>query len=123
MVRRRGEQAGVRVHPHRFRRHFSHTPGLTGVALRRSDGAERLTSHIMDDAPLPEPAEGRRTRHPIQAKYPPICTPGEAQVPASGVAPEWLIWQCVAVPGLAAVLQGEATASHAASRSRVAGRP
>ena len=25
MVRRRGEQAGVEVHPHRFRHHFSHT--------------------------------------------------------------------------------------------------
>jgi site-specific recombinase XerD len=25
MVRRRGEQAGVRVYPHRFRHHFSHT--------------------------------------------------------------------------------------------------
>jgi integrase len=25
MVRRRGDQAGVRVHPHRFRHHFSHT--------------------------------------------------------------------------------------------------
>jgi site-specific recombinase XerD len=25
MVRRRGEQAGVKVHPHRFRHHFSHT--------------------------------------------------------------------------------------------------
>ena len=25
MVRRRGEQAGVQVYPHRFRHHFSHT--------------------------------------------------------------------------------------------------
>ena len=25
MVKRRGDQAGVKVHPHRFRHHFSHT--------------------------------------------------------------------------------------------------
>lgn len=89
---RRGRQAGVDVWPHRFRHHFSHTwldrggpegdlMELNGRAspqmLRRygasarSARARRSYDRIMDNAPLPEPAEERRSRHPAQAKYPP----------------------------------------------------
>ena len=42
MIARRGRQCGVRVYPHRFRHHFSHTwldPGRSG---RRPDGTQRL---------------------------------------------------------------------------------
>jgi hypothetical protein len=49
MVRRRGEQAGVRVHPHRFRRHFSHTLAGPGRGGGGPDGAERLV--VPADAP------------------------------------------------------------------------
>ena len=79
--------------PHRFRHHFSHTwldrggaegdlmelNGWTSPQMLRRYGASarsararRSYDRIMDDAPLPEPDEGRRSRHPAQAKNPPL---------------------------------------------------
>jgi hypothetical protein len=92
MVRRRREQAGVDVWPHRFRHHFSHTRLDRGGAegdlmelngwsspqmLRRygaSARARRSYDRIMDDTPLPERAESHQSKRPIQAKYPPFGT-------------------------------------------------
>jgi site-specific recombinase XerD len=49
MVKRRGDQAGVRVYPHRFRHHFSCT--LPRRCQGRPDGAQRLDLPA-DAAPL-----------------------------------------------------------------------
>ena len=95
VIARRGRECGVEVFPHRFRHHFSHTwldrggaegdlmelNGWTSPQMLRRYGASarsararRSYDRIMDDTPLPEPAEDRRSRHPTQAKYPPNCS-------------------------------------------------
>jgi site-specific recombinase XerD len=79
VIARRGRECGVEVFPHRFRHHFSHTwldrggaegdlmelNGWTSPQMLRRYGASarsararRSYDRIMDDAPLPEPAEG-----------------------------------------------------------------
>ena len=93
VIVRRGRACGIEVFPHRFPHHFSHTwldrggaegdlmelNGRTSPQMLRRYGASarsararRSYDRIMDDTPLPEPAQDRRSRHPTQAKYPPI---------------------------------------------------
>jgi integrase/recombinase XerD len=36
MIVRRGRQCGVSVYPHRFRHHFSHTPGWTAAGPKET---------------------------------------------------------------------------------------
>jgi len=85
VIARRGRECGVDVFPHRFRHHFSHTwldrggaegdlmelNGWTSPQMLRRYGASarsararRSYDRIMDDAPLPEPAGGRRSSIP-----------------------------------------------------------
>jgi site-specific recombinase XerD len=80
VIARRGRECGVEAFPHRFRHYFSHTwldrggaegdlmelNGWTSVQMLRRYGASarsararRSYDRILDDAPLPEPAEGR----------------------------------------------------------------
>jgi integrase len=80
VIARRGRECGIDVFPHRFRHHFSHTwldhggaegdlmelNGWTSPQMLRRYGASarsararRSYDRIMDDAPLPEPDEGR----------------------------------------------------------------
>ena len=81
VIARRGRECGVEAFPHRFEDHFSRTwldrggaegdlmelNGWTSPQMLRRYGASarsararRSYDHIMDDAPLPEPAGGRR---------------------------------------------------------------
>jgi integrase len=98
VIARRGRECGVEVFPHRFRHHFSHTwldrGGAEGDLMElngwtspqmlcrygasaRSARARRSYDRIMDDAPLPEPAGGRRSSIPPRrnirryARHPP----------------------------------------------------
>jgi Phage integrase family len=45
MVRRRGDRAGVRVYPHRFRHHFSHTWQMGGIASDATPPICRFDPH------------------------------------------------------------------------------
>ena len=48
--------------------------------------ARRSYDRIMDDAPLPKPAEGRRSSRPTQAKYPPSARRSACERDCSGRA-------------------------------------
>jgi integrase len=106
MVKRRGNQAGVDVRPHRFRHHFSHTwldrGGAEGDLMElngwsssqmlrrygasaRSARARRSYGRIMDDAPS-WARRGPPLQHPTKTKYPPFCpdtSPGMSWVSAT----------------------------------------
>ena len=72
LIARRGEQAGVAVHPHRFRHHFSHTWLDRDGAGRRPDGAQRLV--------LPADARPLRPQRP-QRPRPPHLRPHHGRQP------------------------------------------
>jgi integrase len=85
VIARRARECGIEVFPHRFRHHFSHAwldrggaegdlmelNGWTSPQMLRRYGASarsararRNYDRIMDDQPLPEPAEHRRPSVP-----------------------------------------------------------
>ena len=64
--------------------------GWTSPQMHRRYGASvrarRSYDRIMDDAPLPKPAEGRRSSRPTQAKYPPSARRSACERDCSGRA-------------------------------------